>query len=115
MTLNEGNALANALIALSLFWLGATCIWQARERWHRWPVTALVALGGMFIGVGIVVGQPVAIRLDIEPWLLGRNAVGTLLIKLVVLCLVIALLQRVLRGSLLTAGDRARIREGPDL
>lgn len=110
MTINATIAVVNALLSLTLVILGALCIWQARHRLLRWPATALVALGGLFVGCGLVFGQTVLFRMTWDPYPFGDNSPGTLAIRLIVLVIVAGLLLRVIRGNLLTTTDRERLR-----
>lgn len=118
MTTNGMIAAVNLTIGLAFVALGLSLLWQAWLGWRRvrhplWPVSALVALAGPYLGAGIV-------WLHLTGWRLGdvpgeawdRDGLGTLVLRLVVAFVALALVRRIVTGRLLTEGDRRRV-DGP--
>src|SRR5690348_15288930 len=98
MTTNGSVATANGLIAVALIFLGCALLWQARPRLWRWPVSALVALAGPYLTAGLVIGQLALFRTVTIPAPFGPNGYGTLGLRCLCAFVVLALLQRVVRG-----------------
>jgi phosphate/sulfate permease len=110
MTINTAIALVNAVMGVAFVTLGGALLWQARRSLRQWPVSALVALAGPYIGAGIMLLHRMGWRLgDLPGDAFDRNGAGTLVVQVVITAVVLALGQRIARGRLLTASDRRRV------
>ena len=110
MTVNGAIAVTNGIIAAAYVALGCALLWQARRSLRAWPVSAWVALAGPYIGAGVLVLHLIGWRLgDLPGQAMDRDGPGTLAVRVAIACVVVALLQRIARGRLLTDGDRARV------
>ena len=110
MTTNGMIAAVNLTIGLAFVALGVALLWQARRSLRVWPVSALVALAGPYLGAGIVWLHLTGWRLwevPGEAW--DRDGVGTLILRLAVAFVTLALTRRIATGRLLTEGDRRRV------
>ena len=115
MTMNGTIAAVNLTIGLAFVALGMALLWQAWLGWRHvrhplWPVSALVALAGPYLGAGVVWLHITGWRLTNLPGqAFDRDGVGTLILRVVVAFVALALVQRIARGRLLTEGDRRRV------
>ena len=110
MTINATIAAVNLAIAVAFVALGLALLWQSRSSLRAWPVSALVALAGPYLGAGVVLVQLAIWRLDDTPGLaFDANGPGTLLVRAAVAFVAVALLQRIVRGRLLTSADHERV------
>jgi hypothetical protein len=114
MTVNNEIAVTNIAVAVSLILLGSAFLWKARAHWREWPVAALIAIGGWVLSLACIMAQLAWWRLaepDPEPpW--HTNGLATLTVRVVAVVLTLALLRRVMMGTLLTAADRRRLGAG---
>lgn len=104
--MNTAIALVNACIAGMVLWLGVLCAWKARRWWRNWPMSAMIATGSVFVGVGAILIQTVLFRLVELPDVVAQNGAGTLLLRIGVLVATTSLTRRILVGELLTESDR---------
>ena len=110
MTTNGAIAATNLLVAIVFVALGLALLWQARTTLRAWPVSALVALAGPYIGAGLVWLHLTGWRLgDVPGTAWDRDGPGTLALRLGVAFVALALLRRIVAGRLLTAADRRRV------
>lgn len=109
VTVNGLIASTNGLLGLAMIFLGCALFWQARHRLRAWPVSALLALGGAFLMPGVVWAHIALLRTASLPGVVGPNGVGTLVLRIATLAVMLALVQRVVRGRLLADADRARL------
>lgn len=112
MTVNGLIAVVNGAAGLALIFLGLALLWRANGRIWRWPVSAYVALAGPYLVPGLVLCQIAVFRAGSLPPPFTANGWGTLGLRVVCAVVVVALVQRVVRGRLLTAADRARLETG---
>ena len=110
MTINGAIAALNFAAVVVYVALGVGLLYQARRSLRQWPVSALVALAGPYLAAGLMLAQLTGWRMGDWPgtaW--DRDGPGTLLLRLVLVGVGAALLQRILRGRLLTDSDRQRV------
>ena len=108
--MNEAIALTNIAIAVGLVFAGLAMFWQARRNLWGWPVSAYIALGGLLLGVGVAWLHWAVWRFgDVPGAALDRDGPGTLALRLGVAFVVWAWVRRIVRGHLLTEGDRQRV------
>lgn len=111
LTMNTLIALVNVSIAMALLALGGAMLARAWTTIREWPVPALAAIAGMVLTIALIFFQLSLWRIDAAPALVDQTAVLTLGLRLACLVVVVALTRRVWRGQVLTARDRARLRE----
>lgn len=109
MTTNAMIGTLNLLITLSLLALGFGLVWLARTQWRSWPVSARIALGGVFVTTGLCIGQLALFRLTALPDVVSPNGWGTLVLRTATAIVAIALARRVYTGRLLTPADRESV------
>lgn len=116
MSINAAISIANAVIFAGMLLTGIVFFWQAwkRNALIEWPPSVLVLLGIVPFLLGLAWGQILFFRLsglDVTgPF--GMQGVGTAALRWLVAIVVIMRLHRVMRGSLLTPQDRARMDGG---
>lgn len=107
--------LATLTITVSVVVSGIAMILEGYRVWRAgkvawWPVSALIAIGGVFLGVGLVLAQGTAWRIDATPGTFtSANGPLSVLVRCITAVICVALARRILQKSLLTDGDRKRV------
>ena len=112
MTTNGAIGAVNLAIALTIAAMAGVALWQARPAWREWPPGFLVAVGGWFLTLALFTGQLAIFRWFDPPGTFSENGVGTLGLRLLCLGFSLALLRRLVTGTLATDGDRRRAAGG---
>lgn len=110
--MNGWIAGVNLLIAATLAAIGGVMLWQGRLAWREWPPGFLIACGGWVMTLFLVFGQIALFRWGTVEGIFAANGAGTLGLRVLCLCFSVALLRRLLTGTLATAADRARVDGG---
>lgn len=94
--------------------VGIIFVFKARNRLFAWPVSALVCLGIVIGGAGVVFFHQSALRQTELPWPIGANDIGTLIVGVILSTVATFLGIRIVRNRLLSDADRQRVKETAD-
>lgn len=104
--------IANVVAAVAYLVLGAVFVWKGFSGFREWPVGAMVAIAGPYLLAGIVLVQLTIWRaMDNDGSIIGWEGKGTLVLRIAIAFTAFALARRVVFGSILTDGDRRRVRD----
>lgn len=108
MTVNGLIAVIAMLSAIVVGAMAGVALWQSRRTAREWPPAFLLAVGCWLVTLFLVIGRIAFLRWVGLQGPLGNNGLVTLLFWVLFFGFSVALLRRLLTGTLATDADRRR-------